>query len=99
MPYLRYRQDLRLAARAAYRAQRETMRAHALTAWQTMVSNWGSANRRPPGYEDYLRRNGLHPTQDRMRRKARPVTQADRNAIAAVEDMIRTYSGPLARSA
>lgn len=98
MPYLRYRQDLRLAARAAYLAGRERMRAAAFPAWQTMVSNWGDQRRRPPGYEQYLRRVGLHPTQDRMKRKARPVTEADRRAINAVDEMIRTYQGPMTRA-
>lgn len=99
MPYLRYRQDLRLAARAAYRAGRESMRAAAFTAWQTMVSNWGDTKRRPPGYEQYLRRTGLHPTQDRLKRKPRPITDADRQAIRNVEEMIRTHRGPMTRAA
>lgn len=98
MPYMRYQQDLRIAARAAYQTRRENLRAAGFTAWQTMVSNWASTARRPPGYEAYLRKNGLHPTQDKLKRKQRPVTQADRDAVTAVENMIRTYKGPMSRA-
>lgn len=68
-------------------------------AWQTLAANWGDTKRRPPDYHRYLRMHGLAPEQDKLRRKRRPVTDQDRQAVAHVEQLIRDYRGPMMRSA
>lgn len=97
MPYTRFRQELRLATRTAYTERRETMRAHALTAWQIRVSNH-AGHGRPPDYDKYLRGLRLHPSQDQLRDRRRGVTAADRAAVAHVDHLISTYRGRMHRA-
>lgn len=96
LPYLRFRQDVRLAAEAERIDYRSTSRQHALVAYHVIVANWQHPHRKPPTWEAFLRDLRLDPRADRVRPPAR-ATPEDRAAIARVEHMIRTYSGSMRR--